>query len=64
MDYIGCLYEVERLKSLKECSDEEIVILFQKALQEIRRSPDQYGIIRTEVSGGKVKFLTVEKPVG
>ena len=51
------------MKSLKECTDEEIVVLFLKALQEIRKTPDQYGIIHTEVSGGKVKFLTVEKPI-
>ena len=51
------------MKSLRECTDEEIIALFLKALQDIRRSADQYGIIRTEVSGGKVKFLTVEKPL-
>lgn len=51
------------MKSLKDCTDEEILILFQKALQEIRKSPDQYGVIHAEVSGGKVKFLTIEKPV-
>ena len=49
------------MKSLKECTDEEIATIIIKALQEIRRSGDQYGIIRMEVSGGKVKFLTVEK---
>lgn len=49
------------MKSLKDCTDEEIVTIVKKALQEIRESGDQYGIIRMEVSGGKVKFLTVEK---
>ena len=51
------------MKSLKDCTDEEILILFQKALQEIRKTADQYGVIHAEVSGGKVKFLTVETPV-
>ena len=50
------------MKSLKDCTDEEIIEVFKRALLEIRKSPDQYGIIRTEVSGGKVKFITVEKP--
>ena len=50
------------MKSLKEYSDDEIVLLFRKALQEIRKTDYGYGIIRTEVSGGKVKFMTVEKP--
>ena len=51
------------MKSLKECSDDELVALFRQALLEIRKSADQYGIIRLEVSGGKGKFLTVEKPL-
>ena len=50
-------------KSLKDCTDEEIIILFLKALYEIRHSENQYGEIRTTVSGGKVKFMTIEKPV-
>ena len=49
-------------KSLKECSDEELILLFLKALQDIRHSDSQYGEIKITVSGGKVKFLTVEKP--
>lgn len=51
------------VKSLKDYTDEEIVKLFLQALWEIRQTDNQYGIIRTEVSGGKVKFLTVEKPL-
>jgi len=49
-------------KSLKDCSDEELILLFLKALQDIRHSDSQYGEIKITVSGGKVKFLTVEKP--
>lgn len=48
-------------KSLRNCSDEEIHALLTKALKQIRASDNQYGIIRIEVSGGKVKFFTVEK---
>lgn len=50
-------------KSLKDCSDEELILLFLKALQDIRRSDSQYGEIKVTVSGGKVKFITVEKPI-
>ena len=50
-------------KSLKDCTDEEIHALFDKALEEIRSSPNQYGEIQIIVSGGKVKFMTVAKPV-
>ena len=50
-------------KSLKDCTDEEIHVLFDKALEEIRSSPNQYGEITIIVSGGKVKFMTVAKPV-
>lgn len=50
--------------SLKDCTDEEIHALIDKALEEIRQqSLNQYGVISITVSGGKVKFLTVEKPV-
>ena len=50
-------------KSLKDCTDDEIVSYFRKALGEIRETSSQYGVIKVEVSGGKVKFLTVEKPL-
>lgn len=51
------------MKSLKDCSDEEIKEKIQQALEEIRKTPSQYGVIHLEVSGGKAKYLTVEKPV-
>lgn len=51
------------MKSLKDCSDEEIHDLIDQALEDIRESPNQYGVITITVSGGKVKFLTMEKPV-
>ena len=51
------------VKSLKDYTDEEIVSLFLQALWEIRQSDNQYGVIKAEVSGGRVKFLTVEKPM-
>ena len=50
-------------KSLKNCTDEEIADFFMRALKEIREAPYQYGIIKAEVSGGKVKFITIEKPI-
>ena len=50
-------------KSLKDCTDEEIHVKIDKALDDIRKSPNQYGVITITVSGGKVKFLTVELPV-
>ena len=50
-------------KSLKDCSDEELILLFLKALQDIRGSDSQYGEIKVTVSGGKVKFITVEMPI-
>ena len=49
-------------KSLKDCTDDEIVAYFRQALDQIRKTDQQYGIIKVEVSGGKVKFLTVEQP--
>ena len=51
------------MKSLKDCTDEEIQEKIKQALEEIRSTPNQYGEIKITVSGGKVKFLTVEKPV-
>ncbi len=52
------------MKPLKEYSDDEICMLVRQALEEIRKeSPNQYGEIRITVSGGKLKFLTVEKPI-
>lgn len=51
------------IKSLKDCTDEEIIALFLLGLKEIRETPTQYGEIKVTVSGGKVKFLTVEKPL-
>ncbi len=50
-------------KSLKCCTDEEIKGLVIKALEEIRASGNQYGVVHIEVSGGKVKFITIEKPI-
>ena len=52
----------EARKSLKDCSDDEIVAYFRQALEEIRKTDSGFGIIRTEVSGGRVKFLTIERP--
>lgn len=52
----------EQRKSLKDCSDDEIVAYFRQALEEIRKTDSGFGIIRTEVSGGRVKFLTIERP--
>lgn len=48
-------------KSLKNYTDEEIILLFRRALEQARAA--QYAEIRTTVSGGKVKFMTVEVPV-
>ena len=50
-------------KSLRECSDAEIHHKIDGIFEDIRKSPDQYGIVKIEVSGGKVKFITVEKPI-
>lgn len=47
-------------ESLKKCTDEEIIEKFRRCLARIRSTEYQYGIIRFEVSGGKVKFMTVE----
>lgn len=49
-------------KSLKDYTDDEIVAYFRQALDQIRKTDQKYGIIKVEVSGGKVKFLTVEQP--
>ena len=51
------------MKSLKDCTDEEIKEKIQQAINEIRQTPFQYGVIHLEVSGGKAKYLTVEKPI-
>lgn len=61
-DFDHFVEDVE-MKSLKDCTDEEIHVLIEKALEDIRESANQYGVITITVSGGKVKFLTVEKPV-
>lgn len=50
-------------KSLRECSDAEIHHKIDNILDDIRKSPDQYGVVKIEVSGGRVKFITVEKPI-
>ena len=50
-------------KSLKDCTDEEIKEKVQQGLDEIRKTPSQYGILHLEVSGGKAKYLTLEKPI-
>lgn len=49
-------------KSLKDCSDDEVLEIVQKAIHRIRGTPDKYGVIKIEMSGGKVKFITVETP--
>jgi len=49
--------------TLKNYSDAEIYELLLQALREIRGTALQYGEIKITVSGGKVKFLTVEKPI-
>lgn len=51
------------MESLKHMTDIEIVRLFLVALDRIRATANGYGEIRTTVSGGKVKFMTVEIPV-
>lgn len=51
------------MDSLKNCTDEDIHALIDDALEDIRKSPNRYGVITITVSGGKVKFMTVEKPV-
>ena len=50
-------------KSLKDCTDAEIHHKIDNILADIRKSPDQYGIVKIEISGGKVKFITIEKPI-
>lgn len=50
-------------KSLRDCTDAEIHHKIDRILDDIRKSPDQYGIVKIEVSGGKVKFITIEKPI-
>ena len=52
------------MKSLKDCSDAEIHAMIDQALELIRGTANQYGEIKIVVSGGKVKFLTVEQPLG
>ena len=61
-DFIGGAFQMMQ-KSLKDCSDEELILLFLKALHDIRNSDSQYGEIKVTVSGGKVKFITIEKPI-
>lgn len=51
------------MDSLKHMTDIEIVRLFLVALDRIRATANGYGEIRITVSGGKVKFMTVEIPV-
>ena len=51
------------MESLKHLTDIEIVRLFLGALDRIRATANGYGEIRITVSGGKVKFMTVEIPV-
>ena len=50
-------------KSLKDCTDEEIHAYIDKALMEIRKAPNQCGDIIITLSGGKVKFIDVKKPL-
>ncbi len=49
-------------KSLKDCTDEEVLEIVKKAIQQIRGTPNQYGVVKIEMSGGKVKFIRVELP--
>lgn len=51
-------------KSLKDCSDDEILEIVKSALHKIRGMPNKYGIVRIEMAGGKVKFVTVETSFG
>lgn len=51
------------MDSLKHMTDIEIVRLFLVALDRIRATANGYGEIRITVSGGKVKFMTIEIPV-
>lgn len=50
-------------KSLKNCTDAEIHHKIDSIFADIRKTPDQYGVVRIEISGGKVKYITVEKPI-
>lgn len=50
-------------KSLKNCTDAEIHQKIDSIFADIRKTPDQYGVVRIEISGGKIKFITVEKPI-
>ena len=50
-------------KSLKDCTDEEIHKYIDKAIQEIRESPNQCGEIILTLSYGKTKYIDVRKPV-
>ena len=50
-------------KSLKDCSDEEIHWMIDRAFEEIRKSPNGYGDIIITISGGKVKYIDVRKPL-
>lgn len=51
------------MKSLKDCTDEEIHSMLDIAFAEIRQSPNQYGEIKITISGGRVKFFSIEKPL-
>lgn len=42
-------------------TDEEAVRLMLKSLEEVRETSRKWGRIVIEVSGGKIKFVTVEK---
>lgn len=50
-------------KSLKDCTDDEVLEVVKKAFHRIRGTPNKYGIVKIEISGGKVKFITVETSV-
>ncbi len=50
-------------RTLKNYTEEEIIVIIRKALEEIKETDDGYGVIRIEISGWRVKFINVEKSV-
>ena len=50
-------------KSLKEYSPKELADLFQQEAEKIEAEKCQYAVIRATFSGGKGKYMSVEKAV-
>ena len=49
--------------ALREYTPQELAELFQKEAEKIAEEKCQFAVIRATFSGGKGKFLTIEKPV-